>query len=380
MEVILLKSQVSQHGGLEKYSSRIAQGFLDRGFKVTILTTGSKNEFIQSKISFACTKTWCWPGFVRMEQYDRFVHKYLSQHPSNLVFGMDRNRYQTHYRAGNGVHAEFLKSRSFLESKWKQLSFLLNPMHLKILELEKAAFENPRLQKLFTNSHMVREQILSHYRTDPSKIQVIHNGVEWVEMQKDFNDWPEVRKKALISHHLDPNLFHFLFIGNGYLRKGLNQLIHALSKLKTRDFHLSVIGKDSRQGDYQSLASKLNLSRHITFFGPRKDIRPFYQIADSLVIPSFYDPFANVTVEALAMGLFVVTSRTNGGHEVLTSQNGAVIPNLLEPDSIIESLTKALHHPKTISSAYQIRQDVQYLDFSKQLNVLIDSCLERNGF
>ena len=47
---------------------------------------------------------------------------------------------------------------------------------------------------------------------------------------------------------------------------------------------------------------------------------PFYQMADALVIPSFYDPFANVTVEALAMGLFVLSSKHNGGPEILTKK------------------------------------------------------------
>ena len=74
----------------------------------------------------------------------------------------------------------------------------------------------------------------------------------------------------------------------------------------------------------QALAAKLNIQRRVTFFGPQKEIRPFYQFADALVIPSFYDPFANVTVEALAMGLFVVSSKSNGGHEILISSKMAL--------------------------------------------------------
>ncbi len=59
-------------------------------------------------------------------------------------------------------------------------------------------------------------------------------------------------------------------------------------------------------------------------------MRPFYQLADALAIPSFYDPFANVTVEALAMGLFVVSSRSNGGFEILDPSKGIIIENLSE--------------------------------------------------
>ncbi|MBF8262378.1 MAG: WabG [Parachlamydiales bacterium] len=377
--IVLLKSQVGQHGGLEKYASRIAQGFLDQGMDVSILTTGLSRDPIHHRdVTVHSIKTCRWPAFWRMEQFDRFAQRFLHEHPADLVFGMDRNRFQTHYRAGNGVHAEFLRSRSLIESLPKQMSFYLNPLHLKILQLEKCAFENPALIRLFANSHMVRRQILEHYRTDPSKIEVIHNGVEWKEMENDFHVWANVRKNAALDRGLDPSVFHFLFIGNGYLRKGLKQLLRALALIKKEEFHLSVIGKDSHWEEYQALAQALGIRSRITFFGPQKEIRPFYQIADALVIPSFYDPFANVTVEALAMGLFVVSSLSNGGHEVLSSDNGTVIPNLLDLDSIAESLLIALRHPKTIESAQKIRQSVQRLDFSHQLQLLIHSCLGKS--
>ena len=126
----------------------------------------------------------------------------------------------------------------------------------------------------------------------------------------------------------------------------------ALSRLKEKEFHLSVIGKDNRWEDYAALAEKLKIQSKVTFFGPQKEIRPFYQFADALVIPSYYDPFANVTVEALAMGLFVVSSKSNGGHEILTSENGTVISNLLDVDSVAESLSIALRHPKTPDSSH----------------------------
>ena len=67
----------------------------------------------------------------------------------DIVFGMERNRFQTHIRAGNGVHAAFLKSRLASEGVLKYGMCLINPLHRKILELEKEGFENPKLKKIF---------------------------------------------------------------------------------------------------------------------------------------------------------------------------------------------------------------------------------------
>lgn len=372
-QVVLLKSCVSSSGGLEKYASRIAAHFLEKGCNVTLLTNGSSPSL--GSIRVFAAKTWNWPAFIRMEQYDRFVRGWLEKNPADLIFGMDRNRMQTHLRAGNGVHAAFLQSRILTEGRLKWLVCQANPLHLKILQLEKDAFENPLLQKLFTNSYMVKQQILERYRTDPSKIEVVHNGVEWHEMQNAFDAWPSKKPLTAKQLGLDTSLFHFLFIGNGYLRKGLVQLLKALARLPRKDFVLSVIGKDTRSEEYRALADRLKLKNRVFFFGPQKDPKPFYQMADALVIPSFYDPFANVTIEALAMGLFTLSSKTNGGYEILTADNGAVIENLTDIDAISASLLEAFRRPKTPESAKRIRDSVRHLDFSHQMPLLIDASL-----
>jgi UDP-glucose:(heptosyl)LPS alpha-1,3-glucosyltransferase len=369
--VVLLKSRSGNHGGLEKYADRIAKAFLSRGDRVTVLTTGVSSS--QNGIDFCATKTAPWPAFLRMEQFDAFVCHWVEKNKPDLVFGMDRNRLQTHIRAGNGVHAAYLQSRILTEGKMKVLLCHMNPLHRKILSLEKCAFENPHLQKLFTNSQMVRMQVLERYRIDPAKIQVIHNGVEWMEMESPFLEWETKKKEALERFHLRADHFHFLFIGHGYLRKGLDRLFMGLSQLKRRDFTLSVIGKENQIERYRALAVQYQLQDNVRFFGPSQEISLFYQLADALVIPSFYDPFANVTVEALAMGLFVVSSRHNGGHEILTPQNGAIIEELLDPDAMAHALEIALTHRKTPRNARPIRDSVKHLDFSHQLQTLMDA-------
>ncbi len=365
---VLLKSHLGKQGGLEKYALRIAQGFLEKGFKVSLL---SKIPCSIQGVSVHTMNTCSWPAFRRMEQYDLLVQKWLKEHKTDLIFGMDRNRMQTHIRAGNGVHASFLESRIHTEGKFKWLACKLNPLHRKILQLEKASFEYLGLKTIFANSHMVQKELLQFYRIDPAKIQVVHNGVEWHEMEIDFLSRQEQKKIHMQRLGLDPSRFYFLFIGNGYLRKGLTQLLKAFAKIRYGDAHLLVVGKENKSNNYQSLAANLGLKNHVSFFGKQQDTRPFYQIADSLVIPSFYDPFANVTLEALAMGLFVVSSRWNGGHEVLTAANGTIIENLLDIDSVASSLEEALRRPKTESQATLIRNSVRHLDFSHQIPKLI---------
>ena len=169
----------------------------------------------------------------------------------------------------------------------------------------------------------------------------------------------------------------FLFIGNNYRRKGLSKLLQALSLISNQSFHLSVIGKEYHLADFEQQVLGLNLESKVTFFGPRNDTYQFYQYADSLVIPSFYDPFANVTVEALAMGLFVVSSARNGGSEILSPTTGTVIESLEDISSFAQALNIALSHPKTEKSATAIRESVKSFDFSHQLDRMVESILKK---
>lgn len=346
--IALIKQDATLAGGLEKQTARLIGAFQAKGCFVSLISCSLKKMFSVSKIA----------------AFDRHCSAHLKKHTYDIIFGVDRTRLQTHIRAGNGVHAANLQMRCKAEGFLKHLSFSLNPLHRLLLQIEKESFENPKLEMVFTNSHMVKNQILCFYKVEPEKIHVIHNGVEWNEMEDDFQKWPEVKRQN--------RRYEFLFIGHNFKRKGLLPLLEALSRLKNRDFHLSVIGKDKNMRWFKVYIEKLKLKNHVTFLGAISPPNLYYQMADSLVIPSIYDPFANVTLEALAMGLFVISSKTNGGHEILTPENGTTFEN---QDGLISALESGMKKPKTWDSSLQIRNSVSHLDFSSQLEKICALCL-----
>lgn len=363
--IAFLKSRLSQIGGLEKYTHFLLKAFVKKGCAVTLLTTGvtPKIEGVES-ISFGKRSKF---SYYQLTHFDHLCQNWLRNHPQDIVFGLERNSFQTHYRAGNGVHAVYLKQRKLINSALKCLSFSLNPLHHKLLSIEKTAFEHPDLEVLFTNSFMVRNEILRTYATPAEKIEVVHNGVEWEQLSSDFeNSFLEKRKKP----------FQFLFIGNGFRRKGLLFLLQGLEQIKQEDLKCTVVGKDKEMHFFKKIVQKLGLKEKVIFTGPKASVIPYYQAADALVIPSIYDPFANVTIEAMAMGLFVVSSQYNGAKEILTKDTGEVIEKLTDPQSIAQSLKKALEKPKTKDLAFSIRNSIKELDFSNQLDKIVCKTLQ----
>ena len=375
--ITLLKSGISHLGGLEKYTLRLAGAFAKKGCYVTLLTTGDIKVIDPSSSIKAISHTYEHKlSVLKVREFDKFCRSSLKQNPSSIIFGLDRNRHQTHIRAGNGAHAAYLFHRKRSEGFFKKASFSLNPLHKLLLSIEKESFESPELRTLFTNSHMVKNEILSYYDVAPSKIEVIHNGAPWQEMQPAFDDSFTNKIRLGKELGLPKDVFHFLFIGHNFERKGLGELLQALSLIKEKDFHLSVIGSDKNSLQYLEKAADLGLSSRVTFFGQRKDVLKFYQIADCLLIPSHYDPFANVTIEALAMGLTVVSSKYNGASEIITKGSGHIIDELFDPFSVLNCLEKALKTPKEFLSAGLIREGIKHLDFPHQLTKMVDRTLE----
>jgi UDP-glucose:(heptosyl)LPS alpha-1,3-glucosyltransferase len=373
--VVILKSNLSSIGGIEKYTLRTSQAFAEKGCRVTILTSGKgiKNTPNNIEIISLCSPRNL--SVYNIWRFNQLSDQWLKENPVDVVFGMDRNTYQTHYRAGDGVHAAYLNRRANDVSLFKKASFSINPLHNLILKIEREAYEHDELRCLFTNSEMVRKEVLKHFNICESKVTNIHNGVEWHEMEEDFNNWEEKLNENITTFSLNPNSFQFLFIGSGFRRKGLHIILKGLASLSKETWQLSVVGKDKESKKFQNLALSLGIGDKVKFFGPQENTTPFYQQADCLLIPSIYDPFANVTVEALAMGLFVVSSKGNGGHEVLLPNNGVVIEELDDQDSVLLSLKHALKQKKTRKRASFIRNSVKNLDFTYQLGKIVQKTL-----
>ncbi len=377
--VVILKNNFFPKGGLEKHAHQLARTFAERGCETMVLTQLPKGmepppfESSPPYETLSLGEGTPWHLTSRLK-FDRACANWAANNPADLLFGFDRISCQTHYLAGDGVHKIYLSQRRHFEGPLKTLSHRLNPKHRRSLQEEATLFEEGRVD-VFPNSHMVREDILETYDADPAKLHVVHNGIEWSALEAPFNAWPKVRPSLYQKLGLDPTRYQFLFIGHGYKRKGLSPLLQGLARLPRDLYQLSIVGRESRPAAYQALVKQLYMEDNVHFFGSQIDTLPFFQVADSLVIPSLYDPFANVTVEGLAMGLYVVTSDFNGGKEALSPTSGCVIDSLFNPESVADALQQALLFPKTETLSREIRESVSHLEVSSQLGKIVDRAL-----
>jgi len=215
------------------------------------------------------------------------------------------------------VHREWLAQRARGFNAVRRATMYFNPHHGYLLQAERRMFESPRLRAVICNSRMVRDEILRHYEIDEAKLSVIYNGVDLEAYQPALrSSWRETIRSKL---GIPENMLTVLHVGSGFERKGVAVLLHAVAIAPVTS-HLIVLGSDKRQLRYRRLAAKLGIEARVHFMGAQ-DPKPYYAAADVFVMASLYEPFANASMEALAMGLPVVTSSKSGAAEILDNGN-----------------------------------------------------------
>jgi len=182
------------------------------------------------------------------------------------------------------------------------------------------------------NAQMIKNEIMADFGLPDEKITVIYNAID----NQKFLPATEIIRHQL-RHQMDiPQDAHCLiFVGSGFERKGLEAAIRAVALTNSI---LLVVGQDKDEKRYRALAQSLGCLNRIRFLGVQKQTLPFYQTADALLLPTLYDPFPNVILEAMSCGLPVITSQTCGGSEFITQGENGFVCDALDIKALAVSI------------------------------------------
>ncbi|MFH0926790.1 MAG: glycosyltransferase family 4 protein [bacterium] len=320
MKIALVRKKYISHGGAERYLQNLIEELLETGHEVHLFA--NKWEITGEKVLFHRIRIVGGFSFLKVLSFAVFSYLELKKYSFDVIYSLEKTFYQDIYRAGDGCHKEWLLQRRKINPPIKNLLDLINPLHLIICHIEKKIFKKGNYRYIIANSYQGKEEIIRHYKVEPERIKVIYNGIE--------NNSSNVDKKVIRNKlGLRNDEFTILFVGSGFERKGLFYLIQAVRELKNLKgeypVKLFVLGK-GKEGRYQKFIRSYNLYKDIIFLGPTKDVKEFYQAGDVLVLPSIYEPFSNVCLEAMSFGLPVITSKINGASEIINDgKNGYIV-------------------------------------------------------
>jgi UDP-glucose:(heptosyl)LPS alpha-1,3-glucosyltransferase len=331
MKIGLVRRGFSRSGGAESYLKRLGRGLVDAGHQLTLFTT---EDWPRAE--------WPYGALVRLKESTPFGFSKAVQtirHNVEILFSLERIESCDCYRAGDGVHRVWLERRQAFEPSWKRSFRLVNGKHNQILELEQKLLAQQAARRIITNSKLVKEEIVAEFGYPEDQISVIYNGVPDVHFKKKPGSRWDLRYDAGLSE-LDIGV---LFAGSGWERKGLRFAIEAVRSLKNRHIKFLVAGEGKKPGFTPA---------NVRFLGPVEDMHSLYVAADLFVLPTVYDPFSNACLEALSVGVPVVTTTSNGFSEIIESGvHGEVLPR---PDDV-PALANAIKHWCSVSQQDAVR-------------------------
>lgn len=321
-------------GGAERYLELLVRGLTERGFEITLLCADAPPHKVFSDTASVDVVRLDIPNLSRWRPlrawyFPWLVQSWLKKYPQPFVFSLERNWRQDLLRSGDGIHVEWLQRRRALRHDALNWLTAISPYHRLSVMCERRAYNPERTLWVLANSNFVREQIVSRFRFPAGRTEVIHNGVDLERWSPEADPWLRARLGLSAETALG------LFVGTGWERKGLGEACDALaawSAKSGRPTHLAVAGRGP---------GRKYRGPNVTFFGTigHAELQRFYRGADFLLLPTWYDPFANVTLEALASGLPVITTRANGAAEILDEGiDGAVVESPRDRGAMVEKI------------------------------------------
>ena len=284
------------------------------------------------------------------------------------------------FRAGDGIHAAWLRHRQVDQSaigNWWQKH---DPYHAYTVEAERAMFAHANLRAVICNSKMVANEIRAEYGVATEKLHVVYNGVDLLKFSRE--NVLKSRESTRNGFAIPQEVPLILYVGSGYQRKGVAPLLKAMAQpaLRESGAWLAVVGADKHQDRYRKLAESLNVADRVVFAGAQKDVTAWYGAADVFALPTQYDPCPNAALEALACGLPTLTSPTCGVAELINSPLAGAVVSPQDPAIMAKELVRLLEATRlpegaTAQAARGCVVHLSWAAMSQQLQTLYASLL-----
>jgi UDP-glucose:(heptosyl)LPS alpha-1,3-glucosyltransferase len=343
MKLALIRRQFSAVGGAELYVQRLLGGLADAGHEVHLYAEkweGEPRGVTLHQVPVRGGRA------LRPVIFAENVDRMLAAGRHDLVFSLERTVRQDVYRAGDGVHAVWLEQRRRYASWWRRPFVGLGAFHASMKALEARTFDPANTRRIIVNSEMVGREITARFPFPADRIHLVRNGVNVAR----FQNGDRAATRARFGFTDDD--FILLFVGSGWERKGLAFLLRIMRQWEGAEprMKLLVVGKGRLAGRVPS---------NVVLAGSTREVEHAFAAADLMTFLPVYEPCANVIAEALAAGLPVITSRSNGACELIDE---GVSGHVLDDPADLAGLEKAVRF-------WRARPEARPVPVSKPLDI-----------
>jgi glycosyltransferase involved in cell wall biosynthesis len=181
-----------------------------------------------------------------------------------------------------------------------------------IMAMEKRVYRDPRVA-LAPVSDLTAQELKQHFGRED--VTVIVNSVDLAHFNPD--ERLRRRTEARRAFGFSEGVFVALLVGNDWKKKGLPYLLQAVAALPDLPIRVLIVGRDDRKPFLDQMRD-LRIESQVVFAQPSPDVMQFMAASDVYAGPSLHDSFAFPPLEAMACALPAITSKDNGGAQIIT--------------------------------------------------------------
>jgi len=336
-------------GGLARHVRKLAQGLLDEGVEVHVLTRGHRGMRREEERHGVRVHRVPEPGYPK--DLDEFVDWVEGMNAHMLAAGRaladrwDFDLVHSHdwlvAKAGDGLSTAFgcpWVTTIHATEYGRHQGWVSKHPQSYIHGVER--WMARRADQVITCSHYMRGHVADVFGLKESRIRVIPNGIDPDDLQ------PVDDLDTLRARFAEPDERLVLLVGRLVYEKGFQLALDALPGVIWRlgRVRFLVAGSGTHEAALKAQARRLGLTRHGTFLGWIGDdvLHSLYRIADLCVVPSIYEPFGLVALEAMASGCPCIVADTGGLREVVPNHDVGLRFRAKDPRSLAAMVERVL--------------------------------------
>ena len=310
-------------GGVQRDLMKLVQGCRDAGHQVRIYVIRWSGP-IPDGIDVRKAPVKALSNHRLYERFADWVANEELREPVDLLIGMNKMP---------GIDVYYAADSCFADKAMNQRGVLyrLTPRYRSFRAAERAVFAPEAGTRILTISDLHTPSFRRYYGTPPERFHRLPPGIERDrKAPSDAGERQRRREAKRAELGLSEDTVLLLFIGSGFIKKGLDRVLRALKSLPPQTYRrtrLMVVGKDNAD-PFRRLANRLGVEELVQFFPEgRADVPDLLLAGDALVLPAYDEAAGMVLLEAMIAGLPVLTTENCGyAHFVSTAGAGVVTP------------------------------------------------------
>lgn len=359
-------------GGAERYTLDLAAALAQRGLETAVVSSSAAG--VLSGVEQVVLPSLAWTRTGRYQSWLKALERHLARRRYDVVHAAlpvpQCDVYHPHAGlALAAVRSGHLKRQG--AARWlTRLGNQLNARRQAFARVERQLLEGPTPPVVVSVSHLVQRSIRAVYRLPEDRHACLFNAVDLERFDPERCATARRSWRERLGCRADDVVA--LMIAHNFELKGLRPAIAAAARVADPRFKLVAVGNADPE-PWRHWARECGVAERVIFAGPTETPAECYAGADFFVLPTKGDACSLVVLEALAMGLPVITTNRNGAAEIMAEGvHGRVLDDPEAAPPLATAFAEFCDDARRAELAENCRRLRPRLSYAAHLDQLLD--------